>query len=204
MYADSIWKAETNGTLDIYEYLDQYRNLSPGNVMILDEAEELDARRSNSNKNVEFSKYWMKMRVRQVTSILTLPTKTALDSRLEELADVWIEVQRRGKALAHDIQSNPYSEKVVTWKVHNLEWPNVADHPQMRTLHRMKEENIEEGITQSKREHEEEQVDPKEIRREQKIEIAQHIRDQELTVSEVAELVDMSEGWVSNNTEHYA
>lgn len=194
------WSAETHATLDIYEYLDLYRDLPEGSVLLLDEAEELDSRRSMATKNVEFSHYWMKMRVRQVMTILTLPSTTALDSRLEELADVWIEVQRRGKALVHDIRVNSYNKSVQTWQMHNIEWPNVAEHPEMKLLDEMKSDDIDESVKQDK--EEQETPDPKEVAREEKISIAQNIRDNGATIAEVAEAVDMSEGWVSNNTEH--
>ncbi|MFO7898981.1 MAG: hypothetical protein R6V58_07965 [Planctomycetota bacterium] len=55
-------------------------------VIIMDEAEQLDSRRSMSNKNVEFWNLWQTMRFRQITSILTLPTRSALDKRGMELA----------------------------------------------------------------------------------------------------------------------
>lgn len=194
------WTAETHATLDIYEYLDLYRSLGPGSVLLLDEAEELDSRRSMASKNVDFSHYWMKMRVRQIITLLTLPSTTALDSRLEELADVWIEVQRRGKALVHDIRVNSYTKNVQTWQVHNVEWPNVADHPEMEILDEMKSEDINQSVEKDL--EEEETPDPKEVQRKEKIRIAQNIRDNGATIAEVADAVGMSEGWVSNNTEH--
>lgn len=200
MLRNELWRAETHATLDVYDYLDKYRDLQPGSVLLLDEAESLDARRSMAGKNVDFSHYWMKMRVRQITTILTLPSTTALDSRMEELADVWIEVQRRGKALVHDIRVNSYNKSVQTWQMHDIEWPNVADHPEMQRLDEMKQENIEKDIEQDI--EEDETPDPDVIQREEKVRIAQNIRDNGATIAEVAEAVDMSEGWVSNNTEH--
>lgn len=200
LFADDAWSAENHATLDIYDYLKKYQKLPKGSVLLLDEAEELDARRSMASKNVDFSHYWMKMRVRQVTTMLTLPSTTSLDSRLEELADVWIEVQRRGKALVHDIRVNSYSKSVQTWKVHNIEWPDVSNHPEMKKLDEMKNANIDQSIKEQ--EEEEEVPDPKDIQRSEKIRIAQNIRDNGSTIAEIAKAVDMSEGWVSNNTEN--
>lgn len=208
MLRDEPWLAEKHATLDIYDYLDKYRSLPQGSVLLLDEAEELDSRRAMANKNVDFSHYWMKMRVRQVMTILTLPSTTALDTRLEELADVWIEVTRRGRAIVHDIRVNSYNKSVQTWKVHTLEWPDVADHPQMKVLDRMKNENIDEGIHSSKQEDEEdEQPDPKEVERNSKVETAQKLRDQGLPIEsqdpeqpDIVTAIGMSQGWVSKNT----
>ena len=201
LFAPDAWSAEKHATLDIYDYLEKYRGLPKGSVLILDEAEELDARRSMANKNVEFSHYWMKMRVRQVFTILTLPSTTALDSRIEELADVWIEVQRRGKGLVHDIRVNSYNKNVQTWQAHSIEWPNVAHHPEMKILEQMKEEDIDQDI--QKAEKEEEVPDPKEVKRQQKIEIAQRMRDRDngMILQDIADEIGMSKGWVVNNTE---
>lgn len=201
LFAPGQWTAEKHATLDIYEYLDKYRSLDPGSVLILDEAEELDARRSMASKNVDFSHYWMKMRVRQVMTILTLPSTTALDSRLEELADVWIEVQRRGKALVHDIRVNSYNKSVQTWQVHDIEWPNVAHHPQMQKLDRMKNDNIDETIAQEKAE--EETPDPTEIEKSKEREHAQRLRETtDMTLDEIGDVVNRSASWISRNTDN--
>ena len=206
LYAPDQWTAQKHATLDIYDYLDKYRNLPKGSVLILDESEELDARRSMATKNVDFSHYWMKMRVRQVMTILTLPSTTALDSRVEELADVWIEVQRRGKALVHDIRVNSYNKSVQTWQVHDIEWPNVADHPEMSALDELKQEDLDADIKRD--EKEEETPDPKEVERSQKVEIAQRLRDQGVPIesqdpdkTDIVSTIEMSQGWVSKNTE---
>jgi len=199
LFAPDRWTADEHATLDIYDYLEKYRSLPPGSVLLLDEAEELDARRSMASKNVDFSHYWMKMRVRQVTTILTLPSTTALDSRLEELADVWIEVQRRGKALVHDIRVNSYNKNVQTWQVHNIEWPNVADHPEMKALDDLKNENIDQGIMAD--EEEANVPNPDEVERETLADVAQKMRDNGFTLREIASQIPRSRQWVSDNTE---
>lgn len=208
MLRGDLWEAEKHATLDIYEYLDKYRSLQQGSVLLLDEAEELDSRRAMANKNVDFSHYWMKMRVRQVMTVLTLPSTTALDSRLEELADVWIEVQRRGKALVHDIRVNSYNKSVQTWQVHDIEWPDVSSHPEMKRLDEMKDENIDDGIHSDKEEDEaDDNPDPKEVERESQRETAQRLRNQGLPIEsqdpdqpDIVTAIGMSQGWVSKNT----
>jgi len=52
---DSDWSAEAKGTLSVKEYLNTYKELSPGSVLVMDEAEQLDARRSMSQQNVDFA-----------------------------------------------------------------------------------------------------------------------------------------------------
>lgn len=195
-YCSEDWTAERNATLSADKFLELYKELPRGSCLIMDEAEDLDARRSMAKKNVEFSHAWMKMRVRQIVSILTLPSTSALDKRLEELADVWIEVNRRGKATVHSIAVNSYGKNVMTPKTHTMTWPNVADHPEMEALTQLKQDHIDRGMK-----HEQEQTqDPEDAKQETKAETAKRLRKQGLTVSDIAEAVDMSTGWVSNQT----
>ena len=175
------------------------RNSEPGSVLILDDAEELDARRSMQSENVKFSQRWMLMRVLQQIHILTLPSPGALDSRLEELADVWLNIERRGKAVVHDIRTLSYgSRKVITEKVHNLEFPDVSEHEELKKLDKMKRDKIDKRMKDQK--EEEETPDPEEVERETKVDIAQKLRDSGMTVRETADKIGMSKTWVSNNT----
>lgn len=201
LFADGFWRADKHATMDVNEYLEKYRNLSPGSVLLLDEAESLDARRSMASENVDFSHDWMEMRVRQVSTILTLPTRTALDNRLQELADVWIDVERRGEALVHDIRVGRYDSKVRSWQSHWIEWPNVADHPEMKALDSMKQQRIDDKLESRQTGEEPEPPDPKEIRKEERKAIAQRARERGLTCREVGDMIDMSKTWVSKNTD---
>lgn len=200
MFAGEKWKAERNATLDPYEYFSMQSDLGIGNVLILDDAEELDARRSMQSENVEFSQRWMLMRVRQLVHILTLPSPKALDSRLEELADILIIIKRRGQGMVHDVRVGSYgSRKVMTAKVHEIEFPNVSDHPEIQRLDEMKEERIEDRLKKFEDDHS--TPDPDEVERETKIDIAQKMRDRGMTTQEIANTIGMSQSWVSKETE---
>lgn len=196
IYTGQEWTADANATLNVNEFKNLYREQPTGSVLIMDEAEQLDARRHMSSDNVDFSQDWMQMRVRQVCSILTLPTVTALDSRLEELADVWINVTRRGAALVHGIKVQSYGSRgVMTKKEHRIEWPNVAKHPEMKALDKMKERHIDD------QQEEEEIPDPDEIVRENTIRIAQRMRNLGCySQRDIADAVEKSQTWVSQNT----
>lgn len=197
MFAKRPWRADDQGTLIPTEYFKQQRDLPPGSVLILDDAEELDARRSMKTQNVEFSQRWMLMRVRQIVSILTLPSLAALDSRLEELADVWINVQRRGKAQVHGISVQSYgSRKVMTPKKHTFTWPNVADHPELVKLQEKKQEKID-GILS---EMDEPEPDPEEVETKTKKEIAQRLREEGRSARDVGKVVGKSHTWVLDHT----
>jgi hypothetical protein len=196
---DPEWTAEAKGALSVKQYLDTYPELEPGSCLVMDEAEQLDARRSMSQQNVDFAEKWMMMRVRNVTSILTLPTASALDKRLKELADVRINVHRRGKARVYKITVDDHNtSEVREWRWHDIEWPDMSEHPEMQALDKMKEQKIE-GVLEDATE-EEDSLSPKEIKRQQKIKTAQRMRDNGNTIADIADNVDMSEGWVSNNT----
>lgn len=191
------------GTLNPIEYFKIIRKVgtewNPGTTIIVDDAEELDARRSMQDLNLKFSQRWMLMRLKQAITIITLPSPNALDSRLEELADVWINIEIRGRGMVHDIRVNSYgNRKVMTAKSHKLEFPNVGDHEELDKLRDMKEQKMDAWDTKEK---EEEKPDPEEVQREVKIEHAQKLREQGLTGEEIGDVVDMSDAWVYNNTE---
>jgi len=196
---DRNWTAEQKGTLSVSEYLDTYPDLEPGSVLVMDEAEQLDARRSMSQDNVDFAEKWMMMRVRNVTSILTLPTASALDKRLKELADIRINVTRRGRARVYKITVDDHNtSEVREWKWHDLEWPDISEHPQMQALDKQKQRKIDGELEAGS---EEDSLSPKEAVRQEKIKTAQRMRDNGKTIADIADDVDMSEGWVSNNTQ---
>lgn len=198
MFAPDPWTAREHAMLDVRPYLDKYRTAPSGTVLIMDEAEQLDARRSNTHENVDFSHYWMMMRVRQVVSILTLPSTSALDSRLEELADVWIEVTRRGLAVVHDLRTNSYSKKQHTPKIHYIEWPDVSEHPQMKALDEMKQEKINRALKDL--DEAEEQQDPEEAKKDAYRDVAQRMRDKGATLREIEDKIPFSRNWVSEHT----
>jgi len=190
------------GTLNPKEYfaiLKQVGNgYKAGTTVIVDDAEELDARRSMQNLNVEFSQRWMLMRLKQAITIITLPSPKAIDSRLEELADVWINIERRGRGVVHDIRVNSYgSRNVMTEQKHKIEFPNVADHPELETLREMKEQKMDDW---DEEQEEDETPDPEEVKRKTKKQIAQNMRDQGMNGTDIADRLEVSHTWVYNNT----
>lgn len=144
MFSGKRWTAEDLATLAPDEYFYMTRNLPEGTVILVDDAEELDARRSMQNMNVRFSWWWMLMRLKQIFTILTLPSPAAIDSRLEELADVWINITRRGQGLCHDIGVQSYGNRnVTTQKVHTIEFPDISEHDELLALKSMKEDKMD-------------------------------------------------------------
>jgi hypothetical protein len=215
MFAGHDWyvnvdkTAEGMGTLNPRQYFKIIRKVgdewSPGTVVVVDDAEELDARRSMQHLNVEFSQRWMLMRLKQAITIITLPSPSAIDSRLEELADIWINIERRGRGLVHDIRVNSYGRRnVMTEQKHKFTFPNVADHQELRKLREMKEQKMD---TWDEREQEEEKPDPEDVQRETKAETAQKLRDQGIPIEsqdpdqpDIVSAIGMSQSWISKNT----
>jgi len=203
IYTGEEWSADDYATYDVGTYLDRYRDVEPGAVLLMEEAEQLDARRSMAGENVDFSHYWMAMRVRQVVSILTLPSTSALDKRLWQLADVWINVECRGRASVYDIGVNSFTGKMTTGFVCEQEWPDLSGHPEMQKLDQKKEEKIARGLSDIDSESAEKQ-EPEEAEREEKKRVAQELRNNDaldLNGEEIGEIVGRSDTWVYEHTE---
>jgi len=132
-------------TLHPEEFLELYKENPAGSVIIMDEAEQLDSRRSMSNKNVEFWNLWQTMRYRQITSILTLPTRSALDKRGLELADVWIQVTERGHARVHKIAVGDYDGNTQPNISETLAFPDISDLELKDQIDEKKVALMEEG-----------------------------------------------------------
>lgn len=145
IFSEQHWTAEHFATVNPYEYFKLVPEVKPGTVLVVDDAEELDSRRSMQDLNVKFSWWWELMRLKQLFTIITLPSPASIDSRLEELADVWINITRRGRGLAHDIGVHDYgSRDIYTEKVHHIEFPDVSGHEALTALQEMKEEKMAE------------------------------------------------------------
>jgi len=137
------WHGKEKGTTDPDAFIQTFPDLPPHSVMILDEAEELDARRSMQDENIEFSKKWMKMRTRQIDSILTLPTTTALDKRILELADVRLHVTGRGRAKVYGVTVDDRSREVDEVFKEHFHWPDVSDSSAYQNLDMEKQEDLD-------------------------------------------------------------
>jgi hypothetical protein len=151
------WDGEEKGTVSVEQFLDTYPDLPPHSVLIMDEAEQLDARRSMAQQNVDFSEHWMTMRTRQIDSILTLPTASALDKRLLELADIRINVVERGLAYVYRVKVDDHNpaDGARQWFMHELKWPDVSDHPEAVALDQQKQAKIDQNLEEKEEEAQE-------------------------------------------------
>jgi len=90
------------------------------------------------------------------------------------------------------------TSQVREWRWHDVSWPDLSEHPEMQALDEQKQQKIE---GQLEGDEEEQTPDPSQVEREQKIQIAQRMRDAGATMSDIADAVDMSTSWVGKYTE---
>jgi hypothetical protein len=203
---DDDWTADRS-TLDPNEFIKQYPKLPEHSVLILDEAEELDARRSMQEENVQFSKNWMTMRTRQLDSILTLPTSGALDKRLLELADIRINVLQRGLARVYQVKVNDFNTDEIKQRyLHDLKWPDLSWHPEYQRVEEKKQAKIEAAAeaAEARAEADGDTVDPDAIRREYRREIAGRMYEElGYQYQDIEDVLDVSRGTVANDLQEF-
>jgi len=192
-------------TLDTAEYRNAYDELEKGSALILDEAEQLDARRAMSDENVDTAFAWQTQRIREITTILTLPTWGDLEKRMREMTDIRIEILRRGMALVHIRDRDRYEQADVFWRpVQVLEWPNMDGVKGYERLAEMKEEFLEgvDGRELLDAEEAQERIkeETEDLRQENKKMKAKALYfdpDRDMTQADVAEELGLSQQHVS-------
>lgn len=147
------WTADDLAFMDVGQYKHYYTKESTfADTMILDEAELLaHNRRAMSGDNVEMTKIFAALRYRNCVSILTLPTTNMIDSQIEELSDIWINVQRRGVAEPYWFWSNDFGgvHRVPVYNEYGMReriyFDDLSGDPAYESLNDMKEDYFEGG-----------------------------------------------------------
>ncbi|WP_231896224.1 hypothetical protein [Haloferax volcanii] len=129
-------------TLSVPEFLEMWDALEQNSAAILDEAEQIDARRAMRNENVDASMKFQTRRVNQIFAILTLPSPKEIDSRIERLADFWVNVECRGRARIYEKKIHRIKKSVYYETLQTFEWPNMDKDPDYIELARMKDRFI--------------------------------------------------------------
>lgn len=156
------WTRE-KATLYAPEYSKMYDNVSPGTVLILDEAERVgDSRRSMSEETRQLGMDFATKRYRQVFGILTLPSKNWLDDRLsDDSMDYWIQCQEtdegrpKGEAKVYRMKNEEHYETSYTTKTETISWPIMDGYDEFDALEEMKAE-ASEGEVEDKYVHRDE------------------------------------------------
>lgn len=197
--------SEAKTTIDPFEFLDFYNHLPPGSASVMEEGEQFDARRSNSNKNVDAAEKWQMARVREIIAFINLPSPEEIDSRFERLADYWINVERRGFARVYKKRIHPTKRVLYYETLQTFEWPNMDRSVSFKHMDRLKDDRLDgEGhdsnwIRESEVQERIEKVERRVREEERNKWIASVYRDTDMTGKEVARLqaCDVSRGRVS-------
>jgi hypothetical protein len=132
-------------TIDPFEFLDFYSHLPAGSAAVMEEGEQFDARRSNSNKNVDAAEKWQMARVREIVAFINLPSPSEIDSRFERLADYWINVERRGQARVYKKRIHPTKRKLYYETLQTVEWPNMDGSASFEHMDGIKDDRLDDG-----------------------------------------------------------
>lgn len=207
------WNAEDYSFLDVYEYLQKYKNADPGEVLITDELEFLaDKRRSLSHENVHFSQAWQMLRYKNVITVATAPSMANLDMRIAENTDIWINIIYPGFAHVYYMTIDDFTGDMRIKRLkqlgysENIRWQPIDEDPDYQVLSNKKKDVGIPGFGDG----EEEDIDKEDIERAETRTEKQIVKrytlklltekqkgDLELTQEEIANLVDRSQQYVS-------
>jgi hypothetical protein len=133
-------------TIEPEEFFSAYGRLEPGSALVMEEGEQLDPRRSMSKKNVEASHSWQMERVREVVALINLPSPKFIDKRMEELADYWVNVVRRGRARIYEKRIHDTEGHVYYQTLQDIQWPNMDGSETFGEMGDLKEQMIDGEI----------------------------------------------------------
>jgi hypothetical protein len=184
------------------EWMRLYDQMQPGSFILGDEwTSEGDARRSNSHKNVQMSYQWAMRRYREIMSGIILPSKADLDSRLQRLADYWVLIEERGKAIIHEIRIGKYDDQLWFEPLQEWSWESLDGDPVIEWLDHAKEVRSEEddGKQFYKAQEVDDLVSQAEMQgqKEARLEIVQRCLDRGLTQSDTGKLLGVKQPRVS-------
>lgn len=204
-------------TLSGAEYLRRWRehpDRHQPSVIILDElsgAGAGDARRAMANQNVNLGRSWQLMRKKRIVTITTLPHWSDADKKMRRFADyrLWCLEQPIGHFRPYDVGAGFSDGNIMTRgydDVDRIKFPNMDKQNDefYRYVSSLKDDLLDSTVFDADElqdGEEPEPQDPDEIRREQKIDQAQRMRNQGLSTVQIAEYIGMSQSWVSQNTD---
>lgn len=205
------WTADEKGFVDVNDYVKKYKQVPEHSALLIDEIEHgADSRRAMTNENVNLSHAWATLRYRNVISVATLPSVSMLDKRLMELADLWINVVEKGKAIPHYLTINDYTGKLERYQLNHprtgdvevLTWPplNNADYRNMQSKKDKKVRVGEEAKTYDKKDLDKARKKAKKEKRNEMIREFYNADNLTLSQADIADVVDLSQTMVGNIT----
>jgi hypothetical protein len=200
------------------EIRESYAEQPKGSALVLDEAEAgISNRSAMSNVNKTMRKIMSMGRIEEKYLVLNAPASSHIDKSVKELADVWVLVQRKGRALVHFLEYQPYSNKALTRKEQSFEWDDIERGTHLREVYnyltKEKQGRIrgEEGGGYIERKEHEKKLEKqekklrKEIRDDVLRSIAthpEHEASDDVTNRSLGEAVDLAPGSVSKIINH--
>jgi predicted XRE-type DNA-binding protein len=193
------------------ELKEAYTNESKGSSLILDEAEaSMSKYRASSGTNKAIRDLISQGRVLEKYTIFSAPASGVIDTDLKSLFDVWILVLRRGEAIVHYCDYNPYKGHSLFKNKEHIKWEDldtiswevddiVATHQRIQEVYDYLTEDKKDRLHDRNQEDEEEEGVPEEVRKEARNEMIKELYENtEMTQKEVSDAVDLSRSHVAN------
>lgn len=184
-----------------------YTNQPRGSSLVLDESEVgMDKYAAGSAVNRAIRELVSMGRIEEKYLVLNAPADHLVDKDLKSLVDVWILVERRGFANVYRMGWSPHQGHALTWKMGTLTWdpipPNHELHDVYQALTSEKESRLEgdEGDNFIKQSEADEMVEraQEEVRKETRnAYIKKMAQIEDVTYAEIAQIVDLSPGYIS-------
>lgn len=202
--SETPYSAEEKATLDANEFsqglLNDREAVPDKSAIIYDEAtgtlssQGADKRRAMADSVMKISKALATLRYRQCTAIIVAQSTNWMDSRMRDVIDALILIQKPGRAVVYqpfrnDLKpSNEYNDRkgIIRWQ------PVPEDDRDYQTLEQMKRESTRKQV--------EEQEENYELSDEQKRELAKKMKKNGFGPTEIGEALDMSSSWASKHT----
>lgn len=199
------------------EYMARVRE-HPGeeqpSVVVLDElagAGAGHAYREMSNQNKELGDWWQLMRKKRIVSIVTLPHWSKASKGMRREAEFRLHCLKEpiGYFKAYEVTTTFDNGDIRNRRLDDerIGFPDIpsAGVEEYRALDRQKDELLEAATLDADElaamEEQEEELDPDEAVEQEKIAVAQRLRDSGATLREAGEAVGRSHTWVSDHTE---
>lgn len=192
-------------SLSPQEVRESYAEQPMGSALVLDEAEAgISNRSAMTNVNKAMREIMSMGRVEQKYLIMNAPASSHIDKSVRELADVWMVVQRRGSALVHFLEYNPYGNQPLSKKKQTFEWTDIEPGTQLRdvynhlTKEKRKRISGEEGGGFIERDEHEKELEKaaKEAKKEKRDEMLREIyneSDIDASQRQLADVVDLTQ-----------
>jgi hypothetical protein len=198
---DPAWSATDRATLDPHEYLRLYRNLPPKSAVLFDEiGAAMDNRRSQASVNLDISHDLQTLRVRQITTVFTVPSPDVIDKRLKMFTDYTLVCHEDEPGTAtvyrHDVPVIGENVGSVNYvQTEKFAWPELDENADFQELDRMKKERYVDNETRTYEDDEDDEDD--ELSKEQRDRAIRRMVENGASQKDAANAFDLAPSTVS-------